>query len=85
MRKEALSRGQSGLDLGSAPSGMVDQLRVLTDNAMIAKENKIKASEAAQQARVAFNELIRERDKAREDEQLAATKGGAQATAEAIV
>lgn len=85
MRKEALSRGQSGLDLGSAPAGMVDQLRVLTDNAMIAKENKIKASEAAQQARVAFNELIRERDKTREDEHLAATKGGAQATAEAIV
>ena len=59
IRQEALSRGNSGLELGDAPEEMVIELRRLTDEAMQAKERKLAASEAAQQARIAFNELFR--------------------------
>ncbi len=71
LRKEALARGRSGLELGDVPAAAVIRLRSLTDEAMAAKDRKLKASEAAQQARIAFNELLREkeRDKERELEQ----------------
>ncbi len=59
IRQEALSRGNSGLELGDAPEEMVIELRRLTDEAMQAKERKLAASEAAQKARIAFNELFR--------------------------
>ena len=64
IRQEALSRGNSGLELGDAPEEMVIELRRLTDEAMQAKERKLAASEAAQQARIAFNELFRARQPA---------------------
>ncbi|WP_345196155.1 BCCT family transporter [Kistimonas scapharcae] len=63
IRQEALSRGNSGLELGDAPQEMVIELRRLTDEAMQAKERKLATSAAAQQARIAFNELFRERQK----------------------
>ncbi len=62
IRKEALSRGNSGLELGDAPQHMVDQLRLLMDQASTAKEKKLQASEAAQNARIVFNERIREKE-----------------------
>ncbi|WP_211831109.1 BCCT family transporter [Kistimonas asteriae] len=61
IRQEALSRGNSGLELGEAPEEMVIELRRLTDEAMQAKDRKLAASAAAQQARIAFNELFRAR------------------------
>ena len=64
IRQEALSRGNSGLELGEAPEEMVIELRRLTDEAMQAKERKLTASAAAQQARIAFNELFRARQPA---------------------
>ncbi|WP_325894757.1 BCCT family transporter [Grimontia sp. NTOU-MAR1] len=61
IRAEALSRGETGMELGDAPQEQLDQIQRLTDEAMAAKEHKLQASEAAQQARIEFNELMREK------------------------
>ncbi|WP_025819442.1 BCCT family transporter [Shewanella marina] len=70
LRKEALARGESGVELGDIPEEIKDQLQQLTDEAMQAKERKIEASELAQAARASFTELMKERE-LKQDEQLA--------------
>ncbi|SIN75298.1 BCCT family transporter [Halodesulfovibrio marinisediminis] len=60
IRKEALARGMSNLDLGDAPKSMIEELERLTAIAIEAKEHKIVASEEAQAARVIFDDLFRE-------------------------
>lgn len=60
IRKEALMRGKTNLDLGEAPIEMVEELNRLTALAMEAKELKLSASEEAQVARIAFDDLLRE-------------------------
>ncbi|MCL1147349.1 BCCT family transporter [Shewanella sp. 10N.261.52.F9] len=62
LRKEALSRGESSIDLGDAPDEIIEQLRQLTDDSMKAKEAKLAASELAQEARVAFDALMRSKE-----------------------
>ncbi|WP_163391288.1 BCCT family transporter [Enterovibrio norvegicus] len=69
IRATALSQGESGMELGDAPQAQLDEIQRLTDEAMAAKEHKLQASEAAQQARMAFNELMRERKRLEEDNQ----------------
>ncbi|MFH0256177.1 BCCT family transporter [Vibrio rumoiensis] len=62
IREEALTYGDNGLELGDIPSEMQKELDRLTTEAMAAKEVKLAASEEAQQARIAFNELLKERE-----------------------
>ncbi|MEC4724599.1 BCCT family transporter [Shewanella sp. D64] len=69
LRREALSRGESSLDLGDAPDEIITELYRLGEEAMKAKERKLEASEQSQAARTAFDDLMR--DKA-DDEQLLA-------------
>lgn len=66
IRAEALAKGETGSDLGDAPEAQLSEIQRLTDEAMAAKEHKLQASEAAQRARIAFNELIREKQRAEE-------------------
>ncbi|WP_028022360.1 BCCT family transporter [Enterovibrio calviensis] len=69
IRATALSQGESGMELGDAPQEQLDEIQRLTDEAMAAKEHKLQASEAAQQARMTFNELMRERKRLEEENQ----------------
>ncbi|MCC4833592.1 BCCT family transporter [Shewanella sp. 10N.7] len=62
LRKEALSRGESSVDLGDAPDDIIANLQQLNVDALKAKEAKLAASELAQQARVAFDVLMREKE-----------------------
>ncbi|BDM63418.1 transporter [Shewanella sp. NFH-SH190041] len=62
IRKEALSRGESGIELGDAPDDMIEELQRLTAEAIAAKERKLAASEQAQEARYLFNDLMREKE-----------------------
>ncbi|HIF9218864.1 TPA: BCCT family transporter [Photobacterium damselae] len=71
MRAEALSRGDSGYELGDLPQEMHDELEQLTDAAMSAKDAKLAASEQAQEARVAFNDIMKEKILAETQEQTA--------------
>ena len=61
IRAEAVANGESGMDFSDAPQERLDQLQQLMDDAMTAKENKLAASEEAQEARKVFNELMRNR------------------------
>ncbi|MDD9156879.1 BCCT family transporter [Aliivibrio sp. S4TY2] len=61
LRKEALARGESSVDLGDAPDEIIEKLRQLTDDSMNAKDAKLAASELAQEARVAFDALMRQK------------------------
>lgn len=61
LRREALSRSESHLELGDAPDESLAELQRLTDEAMAAKERKLQASEQAQAARITFNELMRQK------------------------
>ncbi|EHN70756.1 BCCT family transporter [Aliivibrio fischeri] len=61
LRKEALARGESSVDLGDAPDEIIEKLRQLTDDSTNAKEAKLAASELAQEARVAFDALMRQK------------------------
>ncbi|MCA0948752.1 BCCT family transporter [Shewanella chilikensis] len=61
LRREALSRSESHLELGDAPDESLAELQRLTDEAMTAKERKLQASEQAQSARITFNELMRQK------------------------
>ncbi|WP_434361264.1 BCCT family transporter [Parasalinivibrio latis] len=69
IRAEALSRGESGMELGDAPQEVLDELQRLMDEAIAAKEHKLQASESAQQARIVFNDLIREKEQLSQDNQ----------------
>ncbi|MEF1207485.1 BCCT family transporter [Photobacterium damselae] len=69
MRAEALSRGDSGYELGDLPQEMHDELEQLTDAAMSAKDAKLVASEQAQEARVAFNDIMKQKILAETQEQ----------------
>ncbi|TLS70494.1 BCCT family transporter [Photobacterium damselae subsp. damselae] len=71
MRAEALSRGDSGYELGDLPQEMHDELEQLTDAAMSAKDAKLAASEQAQEARVAFNDIMKQKILAETQEQTA--------------
>ncbi|EJN6960245.1 BCCT family transporter [Photobacterium damselae] len=71
MRAEALSRGDSGYELGDLPQEMHDELEQLTDAAMSAKDAKLAASEQAQEARVAFNDIMKQKILAEVQEQTA--------------
>lgn len=71
LRKEALARGESSVDLGDAPDEIIEKLRQLTDDSMSAKEAKIAASDLAQEARVSFDALMRQKV---EDEALQANE-----------
>ncbi|ABZ74765.1 choline/carnitine/betaine transporter [Shewanella halifaxensis HAW-EB4] len=62
LRREALARGESSVELGDAPDEIIEQLRQLTDDSMKAKEAKLAASELAQEARVAFDALMRDKE-----------------------
>ncbi|MGF1725447.1 BCCT family transporter [Photobacterium nomapromontoriensis] len=61
IRATALSKGESGMELGDAPQEQLDEIRRLTDEAMAAKEHKLQASEQAQEARKVFDDLMRTR------------------------
>ncbi|SKA58212.1 BCCT family transporter [Enterovibrio nigricans] len=71
IRMAALSRGETGAELGDAPEEQLAEIQRLTDEAMAAKEHKLQASEAAQQARMDFNELIREKQRIEEEAKIA--------------
>lgn len=62
LRKEALSRGESSVDLGDAPAELLEQLQQLALDAVKAKEVKVQASSQAQQARLAFDGLMRQKE-----------------------
>ncbi len=61
IRATALSKGESGMELGDAPQEQLDEIKRLTNEAMAAKEHKLQASEQAQEARKVFDELMRDR------------------------
>lgn len=61
IRATALSKGESGMELGDAPQEQLDEIKRLTDEAMAAKDHKLQASEQAQEARKVFDELMRDR------------------------
>ena len=71
IRQEALSRGESGMELGDAPQAQLDEIQRLTNEAIAAREHKLQASEAAQQARMEFNDLMREKAASEESQQSA--------------
>ena len=71
LRKEALARGESSVDLGDAPDDIIENLRQLTDDSMNAKEAKLAASVLAQEARVSFDALMSQKV---EDEALQANE-----------
>ncbi|KPZ68657.1 Glycine betaine transporter OpuD [Shewanella sp. P1-14-1] len=62
LRREALSRGESSVELGSAPDDIIEQLQQLTADAAKAKESKLAASTLAQEARTSFNDLMRSKE-----------------------
>lgn len=62
IRLEALARGENGLELGEAPEDQLTEIQSLTEAAMAAREHKLQASEAAQAARIEFNELLKEKE-----------------------
>ena len=62
LRREALSRGESSLELGNAPDEIIEELRLLTEVAAKAKTQKLDASEQAQIARSAFNNLMKDKE-----------------------
>lgn len=75
IRKEALARGESNMELGDAPKEQLNEIQHLTDEAMLARERKIQATKLAQQARAEFNELVRQkRRKEKEAATLAASE-----------
>ncbi|KLV03594.1 choline transporter [Photobacterium aquae] len=68
IREHAIANGESSFDTNDAPEAFIEELRQLTDEAMTAKENKIAASEEAQEARKVFNECIREKAEEQEEQ-----------------
>lgn len=67
IRAQALSHGESGLDLGDAPQQQLDEIMYLTEQAVLAKEKKLQASNAAQKARAEFNDMIKSKNALEED------------------
>ncbi|WP_305422398.1 BCCT family transporter [Photobacterium leiognathi] len=64
IRAEALARGDSGADVGEVPAELAEELHRLTTEAMTAKETKLEASEQAQEARIVFNDIMKEKEQA---------------------
>ena len=62
IRAQALERGESGMDLGDAPSEQIKEIQRLTDEVVLARSNKLKASTLAQEARNQFDDLMREKN-----------------------
>ncbi|WP_067520075.1 BCCT family transporter [Endozoicomonas ascidiicola] len=62
IRMEAMARGATGSELGEAPPHMMEEFERLNQNIVDAKEKKDAASVLAQQARIEFNELMRQRE-----------------------
>ena len=62
IRMEAMARGATGSDLGDAPAHMLEEVERLTQVAIEANEKRQAASEMAQQARMEFNELMRQKE-----------------------
>lgn len=62
IRAEALAHGNSGADMGDVPQELADELHRLTAEAMAAKEAKLEASELAQEARIVFNDIIKQKE-----------------------
>ena len=50
--------------MGEVPAELAEELHRLTTEAMAAKETKLEASAQAQEARVAFNDLMKEKEQA---------------------
>ena len=69
IRAEALARGDSGADMGDVPQELADELHRLTAEAMVAKEAKLEASELAQEARIVFNDIIKQKEEISELEE----------------
>ena len=67
IRTGSLEYGNNGLELGEVPRELQDELERLTTEAMAAKEVKLAASEEAQQARIVFNDLLKEKEEAQEE------------------
>lgn len=67
IRAEALARGETGMELGDAPQEQINEIKQLTDEAIAAREHKLQVSEAAQQARIEFDELMREKQRLEEN------------------
>lgn len=61
LRSQALANKEQGLEPESTSQDDLDRLQQLTDEMMAIKQYKLQASESAQQARIEFNELLRER------------------------
>lgn len=78
IRKEAMARGESGSELGDAPEEMVLELRKLTEEAMAAKERKLEASDKAQEARMIFNDIMRQKEEEQQAIALEETKAAIQ-------
>ncbi|WP_257263616.1 BCCT family transporter [Endozoicomonas sp. ONNA2] len=64
IRREAMDHGATGADLGDTPAHMLAEVERLTQVTMEAKEKRRAASELAQQARMEFNELMRQKEEA---------------------
>ncbi|WP_408901316.1 BCCT family transporter [Photobacterium piscicola] len=62
IRAQALASGDSGTDSGDVPQELAEELHRLTAEAMAAKEAKLEASELAQEARIMFNEIMKQKE-----------------------
>ncbi|PST93221.1 choline transporter [Photobacterium sp. NCIMB 13483] len=62
IRAQALASGDSGIDSGDVPQELAEELHRLTAEAMAAKEAKLEASELAQEARIMFNEIMKQKE-----------------------
>ncbi|MDO6542210.1 BCCT family transporter [Photobacterium sanguinicancri] len=62
IRVAALEKGVHESEDDAIPQDLIDELDRLTNEAMLAKEDKIEASELAQAARIEFNDLVKQRE-----------------------
>ncbi|OAN11694.1 choline transporter [Photobacterium jeanii] len=62
IRAQALARGSYDTEDEAIPAEWMEELERLNSAAIIAKEQKLEASEAAQAARIEFNDLMRQRE-----------------------
>ncbi|KJG24408.1 choline transporter [Photobacterium iliopiscarium] len=60
IRAQALASG--GIDSGDVPQELAEELHRLTAEAMAAKEAKLEASELAQEARIVFNDIMKQKE-----------------------
>ncbi|MEC6796150.1 BCCT family transporter [Photobacterium sp. S4TG1] len=62
IRAQVLASGDSGIDSGDVPQELAEELHRLTAEAMAAKEAKLEASELAQEARILFNDIMKQKE-----------------------